>query len=59
MYKMVLKLAQPYLCDLCPDFVFDSLVVIPVPLTISVYPTLVLTGTKSRFPFHQLRGNVH
>ena len=23
MYKMVFKLAPPYLCDLCPDFVSD------------------------------------
>ena len=23
MYKMVFKLAPPYLCDLCPDFVYE------------------------------------
>ena len=54
MYKIVFKLAPPYLCDLCPEL--TDLVIVFVLLTISAYLTFVLIGTKNRFSFHQLNG---
>ena len=56
MYKMVFKLAPPYLCDLCPDLVsYRSCYSLHSARNLCL-PYLRTDRDKNRFSFHLLNG---
>ena len=56
MYKIVFKLAPPYLCDLCPEFVSDRCCYSLRSASNLCLPYVRTDGAKNRFFFHQLNG---
>ena len=53
MYKIVFKLALPYLCDLCPDFVYERSCYSLCSANNLCLPYVHTDRHKKRFFFHQ------
>ena len=55
MYKMVFKLALPYLCDLCPNLVSERSSYSLCSDNNLCLPFVRMKGTKTLFSFHQFK----